>query len=261
MEINRLRINRVIMICMVACVIIIGLVNGNPGGKSFLTVDPVPEKTVGDLVILSGTTNLAEETNLLIQIQNGGYNTGAKVIRGAGGVNRWSVPIDTSGIKPGEYIVKVTERKEQTGDSPKLVLGETANTTKLLLTGTYLGSDTPVTTEIPENAFINLDPVSMKNRGDQFLVTGKTNLPVGTDIIWEVNPANLEEMIGPATGSMANSQVTKGPDDNRVTYALDTVQLLPGEYNVTASTFKGEVYADDMVKGPVSSSGVIFTLK
>jgi len=62
-------------------------------------------------VIISGTTNLGEETRLFIHIQDAVYNTNAKVLTGTNGINRWSVPVDTSGIKPGEYIVNVTEIK------------------------------------------------------------------------------------------------------------------------------------------------------
>jgi len=81
------------------------------------------------------------------------------------------------------------------------------------------------------------------------------------DILWEVDPANLKEMTtGEATGTMANSQVTRGRDKNRVSLALDTVFLIPGVYNVTASTIRGEMFGDDMMKGHISGS-TIFTLK
>jgi hypothetical protein len=243
-----------------ASIICTGLVNGNPVGKPFITVDPVEAKIVGDLVIISGTTNLAEGTDLLIQIENVS-NTGAKVLKGTGGINLWSVPVDTSNIKPDEYTVKVTERKGQNEEKTELVLGDTTNTTRLVLTGTFLGSDTPVSGDNQSNAFIRLDPIDTRNKGEQFLVTGRTNLSVGTEIVWEVTPANLQMITtGELTGSTANSQVTKGKDSNRVSYALDTVVLNPGDYNVTVSTIRGKIFNPDMVKGSVSGS-TLFALK
>jgi hypothetical protein len=78
---------------------------------------------------------------------------------------------------------------------------------------------------------------------------------VGTDILWELTPANLEEMTtGNATGSMANSQVFTGKGTNRIAYAVDTTVLNPGEYTLNASTIQGSLFSDQMVHGPVSGS-------
>ena len=256
-----LRISRILAIYIMVVVIGIGFVNGNPVGQPFITADPVGAKNVGDLVIISGTTNLAEGSDLFIQVQNATYNTGAKVLKGTSGINHWSVPIDTSDIKPGEYIVKATEKKGINKEKTALVFGDTTNTTRLVLTGTFLGSDTTVPAENQRNAFIILDPIKTSKKGDQFLLTGRTNLSVGTEILWEVKPANLEEMTtGEATGTMANSQVTKGIDYNRVSYALNTDFLIPAEYNVTASTIVGEMFSDNMVPGRISNS-TFFILK
>jgi len=260
MKNHSLRLGCIFAICIMAGVICIGFVNGNTVGQPFITVDPVGTKAVGDLVIISGTTDLAEGTDLFVQIENA-TNTGAKVLKGTGGINRWSVPVDTFDIKPGEYIVRVTENKGQNKEKTALVFGDTTNTTRLVLTGTFLGSDTPVSGDNQSNAYIILDPINTRNKGEQFLVTGRTNLSVGTDILWEVKLANIEMMTtGEATGTMANSQVTKGKDSNRVSYALDTVILNPGDYNVTASTIRGKIFSNDMVTGPLSGS-TLFTLK
>ena len=248
----------ILVVCIVAVVICIGFVNGDSASKPFISVDPVSEKTVGDLLIASGTTDLTEGTRLFVTVKGGDYNTGTTVLKGTDNINRWSVPIDTTAIKPGDYSILVTNIKSSYPGP--LELGDTTNTTRFVLTGTYLGSDTPVPGENQDTAFITLNPINNRNKGEQFLVTGKTNLSVGTEILWEVTPDNLEEMTSDATGSMANSQVTKGTDNNQVSYALDTTVLNPGVYNVTASTIKGEMLSDGMVPGNISGL-TQFTLK
>ncbi|PKL60739.1 MAG: hypothetical protein CVV33_01100 [Methanomicrobiales archaeon HGW-Methanomicrobiales-4] len=249
----------ILVVCIVAVAICIGFVNGDSASKPFISIDPVSEKTVGDLLIASGTTDLTEGTRLFVTVEGGDYNTGTTVLKGTEGINRWSVPIDTTAIKPGEYLVQVNNIKSSYPGP--LEFGDLTNTTKLVLTGTFLGSDTPVSGENQDNAFITINPINNRNKGEQFLVTGKTNLPVGSEILWEVKPAHLEEMTsGIATGSMANSQVTKGKNNNQVSYALDTTVLIPGEYNVTASTIRGEMFSENMVPGNISGF-TLFTLK
>lgn len=249
----------ILVVCLVAFAICIGFVNGDSASKPFISIDPVSEKTVGDLLIASGTTDLTEGTRLFVTVEGGDYNTGTTVLKGTNSINRWSVPIDTTAIKPGDYPIRVKNIKSSYPGP--LEFGDLTNSTKFVLTGTYLGSDTPVSGENQDNTFITINPIHNRNKGEQFLVTGKTNLSVGTEILWEVKPANLEEMIsGIATGSLANSQVTKGNENNQVSYALDTTVLIPGEYNVTASTIRGEMFSDGMVPGNISGF-THFTLK
>ncbi|MFH0967986.1 MAG: hypothetical protein V1862_09925 [Methanobacteriota archaeon] len=241
----------ILVVYIIAVAICIGFVNGDSASKPFISINPVSEKTVGDLLIVSGTTDLAEGARLFITIKDGGYNTGTTVLKGIDGISQWSVPIDTTAMKPGDYLVQVNNIKSSYPGP--LEFGDATNTTKLVLTGTFLGSDTPVPGENQDNAFITINPINNRNKGEQLLVTSKTNLSIGTEILWEVKPAHLEEMTsGTATGSMANSQVTKGKDNNQVSYALDTAVFIPGEYNVTASTIRGEIFSDNMIPGNIS---------
>ena len=44
--------------------------------------------------------------------------------------------------------------------------------------------------------FISVNPVSDKNVGDQFTISGETSLPAGTKMIAEVYPAVYEDQTG-----------------------------------------------------------------
>lgn len=265
MILHQIRSGFLVAILMAGVFVCIGLVSGAQAEKPYITVDPVGTKTIGDLVILSGDTNLAEGTRLLVRVEGAGYNSGTVVVKGDNAVNRWYVPVDTWGIKPGQYLVNATEVKgynlERTG---YIIYGDANGKTPFVLTGTFLGSESSVPAKGQEHAFITLDPVPDKKIGDLFLITGKTNLSVGTDIMWEVKPTILDkgnEINGSGTlsGTMANSQVTRGTGTNRVSFALNTYELSPDEYNVSVSTVEGDIYSPDMKFGPVSDFD-IFTL-
>jgi len=84
-----------------------------------ITVLPVGEKQVGDKFSVAGTTNLAVDDELLVEVysssfkpttktQSGEFSgaTGTvKVQKGTDGLNKWSFPVDAAAFKPDEYIV------------------------------------------------------------------------------------------------------------------------------------------------------------
>jgi len=89
-----------------------------------ITVLPVGEKQVGDKFTIAGTTNLAVDDELLVEVtsssfkptdktQSGEFSgaTGTvKVTKGtdATGLNTWSFPVDAAAFKPDEYIVQAS---------------------------------------------------------------------------------------------------------------------------------------------------------
>ena len=90
-------------------------------------IDPVGEHEVGEKFSITGTTNLAVDDNLLVEVYSSSFApTGkgqpnefsgksgiVKVQPGTGSSNRWSFDIDTSVFVPDEYIVKVTAVNQQ----------------------------------------------------------------------------------------------------------------------------------------------------
>jgi len=87
-----------------------------------IKINPVTEKQVGEKFEIKGTTNLAVDDELLVEVvsssfgptqktQSGEFNgaTGTiKVVKGTEGFNTWTFPVDTTTFKPDEYIVKVS---------------------------------------------------------------------------------------------------------------------------------------------------------
>ncbi len=227
----------------------------------YIKIDPVPETTTGDLLIVSGSTNLPAGTELMVQAGNSGG--GAKVRTGTGGVNRFSSPVDTSGMEPGTKKITVTNMigDLEKGDYRK---GDVNATASFTLKGTYLTTDTSVQATITKNDFIRVNAIGDRSFGDQFLITGTTSLPVGTEVLWQVTPTSLTtdpNQSGTFTGAMANTQVTKGSGiTNHVSFAMDTYALLPGQYNVSVSTIAGDLSKGDFRPGDLAGSAY-FTLK
>jgi PGF-CTERM protein len=87
-----------------------------------IKISPITEKQVGEKFELKGTTNLAVDDELLVEVvsssfqptqktQSGEFSgsTGTiKVQKGTEGFNTWSFPVDTTTFKPDEYIVQVS---------------------------------------------------------------------------------------------------------------------------------------------------------
>jgi hypothetical protein len=244
----------------------IGLATGYGLSLPYITIDPIGNPDTGDLLILSGTTSLPAGTDLLVKVreepgesgnQSDRTNTGcsARIIAQDDGPNRWSAPIDTSTLRPGSYGVQVTQMTWD-HEALKIILGETSASSGITLAGEYLGSD-PSQTEVAKgDPFFRIDPVGTKYAGDQFLVTGTTNLAVGSDVIWEVAPSTASNFpdTGTFSGMMANSEVTRGNgDENHVSLAVDTTLLVPGEYTVKVSNVVGDIYSPDSQPGDVSA--------
>jgi hypothetical protein len=204
-----------------------------PSGP-YIHVDHVADQATGDLLIVKGTTNLPANTTLMVMVSNYGGNT--EVYTDSHGTNRFSIPVDTSILKPGTCTITVMQMKGDPakGDYGPAGLNETASFT---LHGAYLTTDTPVQPSVTTTDFLRVNPVGDRARGDQFLITGTTSLPVGTPVIWVVGPAPLStDATGMESGIMGSSQVTKGDGAlNRVSFAVDTSILPPERYNASVS--------------------------
>lgn len=102
--------------------------------------------------------------------------------------------------------------------------------------------------------FISVDPVSDKNVGDQFTITGTTSLPAGTEMLAEVYPASFEDQKGTGSGAFTGATGTitiagSTGSSNTWEFPVDTSTFQPMEYLVTLSSFKGDPSKGDYVKG------------
>jgi len=266
----------IIVIVIIVAVVCVGMVTGisglnpsvsaslasgtNTGGQpgiagttpaytgQYIKVDPVAEKTTGDLLIVTGSTNLPAGTILMVSAGSPGVGSGGDTMvrTGTDGVNRFSSPVDTSMLKPGTPTITVTNMigtPAQGNYRPDTVKG----TATFTLKGTYLGSDAPVQPTITKDDYIRINPIGDRSAGDQFLITGTTSLPAGTSLIWEVMPdtGTLPAALDlNARGIMANNAVTKGNGtSNRISLAVDMNGFPPGAYVVIAGEMKGDASA------------------
>jgi trimeric autotransporter adhesin len=85
-------------------------------------IKPIGTKYIGDKFTITGSTNLAVNDALMVEItsssfkptqkaQSGEFSGSAgtvQVLPGTNGYNRWSFDVDTSTFKPDEYLVKVS---------------------------------------------------------------------------------------------------------------------------------------------------------
>ena len=226
-------------------------------GTPYIQVDPIAGRTTGDLLIVTGSTNLAAGTSLMVQAGNFGSN--ALVIAGTGGINRYSIPIDTSSFKPGTLTVNVTE---MTGDPVKgdYAPGSVRGSTTFTLSGDYRGTDTPVQVTPTASDFITVNPIGDLPVGAQFLITGTTSLPVGASLLWQVMPDTGTAPTGidmSAMGLAGNNMVTKGEGPvNQVSFAADMNQMPAGKWVVLVGLMKE---GDFEVEDPVATA--YFTLR
>ena len=228
-----------------------------PDDRKFIVIDPIPEKTRGDLLIVSGITNFPEGAFLFINAGNYGSDT---IVRaGKDGINWFSTPVDTYPLEPGTLTITVTEMK---GDPAKADYGpgNIKGTTNFTLKDSYLTTDAPLQAIITGHDYIHINPISDRAAGDQFLITGTTSLPAGTSLIWQIMPYTGTVPTGldmtATRGIMANNQVTKGDGTaNRVSLAVDMDKQEPGDYVVIAGAMKGDPENRDIAIGdPVGSA-------
>jgi len=233
-------VSAVILVIMFAGI----LLTGSFSPFSHVTIDPIPDHAAGDLVVITGTTNHMAGTVLELDIiavsPADGTNpragsTDAFIVRTGGMSNTWSGALDTSAIPPGEYRVNAYWVNET-------VRSDLLATSRLMLTGTK-----PVPAGSPTSGERQAPYISMKRpgtlwSGDKLLVTGTTNLPEGTELIYLIiQQSNTSTFtLDPKTG---NPDVREGltrsgiirvlPGTERVnrwSFAVDSTEFIPGDY-------------------------------
>ena len=162
----------------------------------FITVNPIGNKNTGDLIVINGTTNLPSRTSIYLNEINQSTreatitaNTIACPDRN--NVNRWSFALDsTAWMKPGSYRYIVST-----------ISGNVNGSVQFTLNGAFLGPDSILyyqgskesTISGTGSPYINVNPVSDRQKGDIFLISGSTNLVEGTMLYCTVWPVYFEE--------------------------------------------------------------------
>ncbi len=239
--------------------------------EPIIIINAVPTTNIGDLLVVSGNTTLPKDSHLEVSLIPDidcsdfctGSGTDTMVFPGKGDENIWSVAMDTSGFGYGRYKVNVTHILNFTPDG--ISFGNTSSNLTIFMKGQVLidnSSNKP--NQNITNGFIFLNTIDPKKVGDKFLILGSTDLPVGTEILWEIGP-DLTQSSPQYTGEYqyisSNSMVVKGNDTvNRVSNAIDTIAFTPGVYNVTCSISNGDLRKGEWKKGDIQAH-TQFTVK
>lgn len=235
------------------------------------TINPIPDHAAGDLVVISGTTNLPAGTRfeldiLPLQSDTGQSlrigSTGAYIVPGTGLSNQWSGALDTTAIPPGEYIVNAYPVNATLTTYEK---GNLIATARFRLNN----SSTAPTGQLQQEnqtPYISVNPPGNVTLGEKLLVTGTTNLPNDTELLYMVvQQSNISVFtIDPKT-SCQDTQAgltisgiidvlpgTGGP--NRWSFAIDTAEFIPDRYEVSVSTFEDNMTARTIDIGNISGS-------
>ena len=112
-----------------------------------ITINPINNKNVGDKFQINGLTNLAEKSELLVEVNSASFNptsrTTSGVFYGATGTvlvqkginnapNSWSFPMDTTTFSPDTYIVLVSAIDSPFNATSSFTLGGVARATQSL---------------------------------------------------------------------------------------------------------------------------------
>ncbi len=238
-------------------------------------IDPVPDHTTGDLVVITGTTNLPAGTRLDLDVftfSSGSEksrrvgSTDAYIVRGIGISNTWSGALDTSGIPPGHYIVNAypIEAENASYVNEKLIA-----TYRLRLTGTVPAPSQASVSEGNMTEFISVNPPGTVTRGEKLLVTGTTNLPNDTELLYTVVQQSNTSVftLDPRTGTEATQAglarsgtigVLPGENGtNTWSFALDTTEFIPDRYEVIVTNTQENQTARSFDIGNISGTSIL----
>ncbi|MCK9632645.1 MAG: hypothetical protein M0R30_13520 [Methanoregula sp.] len=215
------------------------LLSGSFSVFSSVTIDPIPDQVAGDLVVITGTTNLMAGTVLDLDIIAVSPAPGTKspagtvdafIVRGGGMSNTWSAELNTVSLSPGEYIVNAYWINGT-------VRSDLLATSRFRLNDTGLARKDTSGTGPDQSTFITVNPPGTVWRGETMLVTGTTNLPAGTGLHYLViRQSNTSALTVDPKGGFTRAgiiNVLPGIDGiNRWSFAVDTGEFIAGQYKV-----------------------------
>jgi hypothetical protein len=129
--------------------------------NSNATINTTGDHYVGDKFTITGSTNLAVDNDLLVEIYSSSFKPTQKVqsgefsgssgtvtvMPGTNGYNVWSFDVDTATFKPDEYVIRVSGiTNEVTASSSFIIRERLPSTSDPTGQGTALQTPFPVTT-------------------------------------------------------------------------------------------------------------------
>ena len=247
----------------------------------FISVDHPGTIFRGEKILVSGTTNLAEGTELIFfvgqqsntsvftvdpktrtqDMKTGLTRSGLiSVLPGENGVNRWSFALDSTEFIPDRYEVLVTLESismdnlgvEGPFGSEPLVILE-ADSDRLA----------PVIADTGPCQSILIDTLPETLDNKSWSITGRTTLQPGTELLFTVLPAEHEfgvdtktkSFSGSLSGATGTVTVTRGTGGlNTWSADFDPSQLPPDEYIIDISTDRLDPRTYTTIPGNASCS-------
>jgi hypothetical protein len=215
-----------------------------------ILIDPIRDTTSGDLLVVSGSTNLSAGTYLLVKVipvlTNGTRITGdfqnlenaavTKVVQGPGINNRFSVALDTRILPAADHIVTVTEvygSANGISSRPGSLTGSAVFNILRSKAGTGMHGEN---LSLP-HIFVN--PIGDIPSGDMLIATGTTNLPIGSELEVLVLPESRIDNWHPKYGR--SGSMTRGfAANSSFSVAFSTEDLPPGEHILVISSEDNE---------------------
>lgn len=104
-----------------------------------------------------------------------------------------------------------------------------------------------VSVSVSQGSYIQVDPVGTHQAGEKITITAKTDLPVGSEVLFKVTPlaSNLTRKItsGEFSGASGTVNVKSGQDSrhNLLGFVVDLSTFQPGNYRILASSASNAV--------------------
>ncbi|MDU9375765.1 hypothetical protein McpSp1_03440 [Methanocorpusculaceae archaeon Sp1] len=226
----------VLMMCAAGCV-------SEPpipeDGEYFVTIDPVPDQILGTVFVISGTTNLPSGTHLLFEqswvdtitqhVEGvsyaplrppegvGHFSMTLDVELGNGTVNLWKVSIDSSTYpSPDRYLIRVNAFDDTHSVLPGAV-------TMYNITRPDGSMRTPIPTPTSFPYWLSMDPVPDQIPGSVYTISGETNLPAGSSLLFNHYRAVHSPSHSDAGDFSKTIMVQKGDDSKNIwQYTVDS---------------------------------------
>ena len=229
------------VVCLIASAGCVSEPSVPADGEYFITIDPIANQILGTTFVVSGTTNLPSGSKLFFeqiwvdtisQPSDGVYSAPLRppdgvgrfsatlnVELGNGTVNFWKIPIDSSTYpSPDRYLIRVNAFN---GTHPVLP-GAVAMYNSTRLDGSMR---TPVPTPTPFPYWLTMDPVADQIPGSVFTISGTTNLPPGSSVLFRHHRAVQMPIPGNSDAGTISETilVTKGNGTENVwQYTVDS---------------------------------------
>lgn len=153
--------------------------------------------------------------------------------------NTWSGALDTASIPPGEYQVNAYRMNENSSRSNLLATSQL----RLIDISPDLTKFTPMLVN-HTLSFIRIDRPGTITRGEKILITGTTNLPADTKLLYLITQQSNTSVltVDPKTGEQdrkggfsRSGLITAVPGENGVSrwsFAFDSTEAIPDTYEV-----------------------------